>query len=760
MDNVTVSRRTFIVSASAFVGGMSLTLLPAAVKAGLIDREPWGAMDREAWGALDGIEFSPWIAILPDDTVVVRVATPEIGNGVVTQMAMNVTEELACDWSNIRTEYASVRRDYLTDGVYSKGTGDQPFFGGRSTDRARMTCALQVGASARERLRAAAAHHWNVPVEEVQVHNSVLTHRSTGRKLRYGQVAARAATITLSAEPALKPHSEWTFLGKASPSKLHLPGVVKGRLIYGMDVRLPGMVYAALRQSPVHGGRLIHHDPSAVLKMPGVRAVVVIEPSDPKKAPPAGYKLFYGLANTVAQSAVAVIADHYWQAKIALDALPMKWEAGPGAAWKTTEQVYDAAFAVLDKPIAKVMKKAGDFDAVKTPLSVDVKYLTPYCENATMEPLNGTALVTADRAEVWHPSQQPQQGWWVTIDETGLPPDKVQFHQTYVGGGFGRRVACDDVRMVVAIAKLYPGVPVHVIWSREESTRQGRYRTLLATRFQAKLDAHGLPLGLRAHACLSAPILVPLGLLDSPYVIGGMIPNVEVGTSDLPMHLLTGAYRAPWYNSFIFMVESFIDECAVAAKIDPLEYRLRLLEKWHPTWSKCLRVVAEKASWNEPLPRGQGRGIAISAFPSAANPHGGSIVCAVATVEVSPEGVLHVSAIDFAFDCGRVANPDAVAAQLEGGVLFALNTTLNEEITIRDGAVVEGNFDLYPILRMGNIPPKINIHFDALSGEDRLGEIGEAPVGPIGPAVGNAIFQATGIRLRTTPFRKHDLRWS
>jgi isoquinoline 1-oxidoreductase beta subunit len=315
------------------------------------------------------------------------------------------------------------------------------------------------------------------------------------------------------------------------------------------------------------------------------------------------------------------------------------------------------------------------------------------------------------------------------------------------------------LRMVVAVAREYPGVPVHVIWSREETTRQGRFRTMIATRLKAELDDQGMPQALKGHAVLTGPFMFASSFSDTPYAVSGAIPNVELGTTLWPTHVLTGAYRGPWYNSFAFIVETFVDECAVAAGVDPLEYRLRLLSKWDPSWSKCLQVAAQKAGWGTPLPKGQARGIAVCGWPMAGMPHSSSVVCAVATVEVTPKGVLNVKTIDLAFDCGRIANRDAVLAQLEGGVIFGLNMSLNEQLTIRNGAVVEGNFDEYPILRINEIP-KINIHFDALSGYDRFSMIGEAPVGPIGPAIGNAIFQATGKRLRATPFRQHDLSWA
>jgi isoquinoline 1-oxidoreductase beta subunit len=586
-------------------------------------------------------------------------------------------------------------------------------------------------------------------------------HMRTKRRLQYGEVAAEAAKVTLSAEPKLKPQSEWTLLGKASPGKLHTPEVVTGKAVFGIDVKVPGMVHAALKQAPVHGGKLKSHQPEAVLGMPGVRAVVVIDPSK-TKGTPVPSKATWPFTDSQAQSAVAVIADHYWQAKKALDALPVEWDAGPGAQWKTAEQIYAAARALHEGSGGRVVRQAGDVASVSGGKTIEQTYSTPYSENAAMEPLNGTALVTADAVEVWGPTQDMQQAYWVAIDETGFPPEKVRFHTAYVGGGFGRRTQADDVRMVVAVAKEYPGVPVKTIWSREECFRQGRYRTPVTTRFKAVLGEDGYPLAVTAKAATpgSRPqFQLTFGYDDMPYFTSGIIPNVSFSTVPLPVHVLNGAYRGPCFNSHAFIVETFIDECAAAAGIDPLEYRLKLVSKWDKPWADCLRIAAEKGNWNEPLPKGEGRGIAITAWPQAAMHNTGSIVCAVAHVKVTPEGELTVKQVDVTFDCGRVVNPDAVRAQIEGGTIFGMNMTLNEQMTLKDGAMVEGNFDGYPMLRLSDRLPTINVHFDALSGHDRFGIIGEAPVGPVGPAIGNAIFQATGKRLRSTPFRNHDLRW-
>jgi len=746
-----ISRRQFIVSTAIFGGGMALGITQGDSDAATVAAQPWDTIEPSA-----GSEFTPWISIGADDIVTVRVATPEIGNGTMTQTPMTIAEELNCDWSKIRVEFAPTSRDYRENAVYTLGEGPQGYFSGRSTNPERMKLLLQVGASARERLKAAAAAQWRVPVSEIDAKDSVLTHRPTGRTLRYGDVAAKAAAITLPVEPTPKPQSEWVLLGKASPAKLNIPGIVNGSAVYGMDVRVPDMVYAALRQSPVHGGTLKSYDADKIMKMPGVLAVVVVDPAEPRGlAMKTGAPFGYG--DTHVRSAVAVIAEHYWQARKALDALAVEWDDGAGARWKTTEQMVDAAMAALDQKSDKIEKALGDAAQIdKQDKLVEATYVTPFSDQAPMEPLNGTALVTPDRVDVWHPAQQSKQAFWVAADESGMDPSKVFFHQTFVGGAFGRRIFADDLRMVVAVAKKFPGRPVHVIWSREEQTRQGKYRPLVAVKLRAGLDKGGMPNTLIAHQATKGHFP---RLADTPYALG-CIPNVLVDAQELPFHVQTGAYRGPGYNSYAFMLESFIDECAHAAGVDPLEYRLRLLASWpDPGWAKVLKEVADKSGWGKTLPKGAAQGIAIANWGMNGKPQAGTTVAVVATVEVSKAGVLKVHQLDAAFDCGRIVNPDAALNLVQGGLIFGLNMALNEEMNVKNGRMVEGNFDQYPILRTAGTPV-VNVHFGGLSGHDRFAELGEPPAGPVGPAIGNAIFRATGKRIRSTPFRKHDLSWA
>jgi isoquinoline 1-oxidoreductase subunit beta len=748
-----ITRRQFVVTTAVVGGGLALGFATRDSKANAAVPAPWGKATPAG-----SSEFTAYLWIAPDDTVTVRVPTPEIGNGAYTQNIMIVAEELHSDWAKMRGEYAPVHRDYLENGVFSKGLHPvSGYFSGRSTTPDRLQVMGQAGASARERLKAAAAAQWKVPVSEITAKDSVLTHTPTGRTLRYGQVAAKAATISLAAEPALKPESEWTLLGK-SKSKLNNPAIVNGSAVYGMDVRLPNMVYAALKQSPVHGGRLKSYDADAIKNMPGVLAVVTVDP-DEKRGNGLLTQAPFGYEPTAAQAAVAVIAEHYWQARKALDALPVTWDDGAGARWKSTAQMYDAAVAALDKDDGVIMEKTlGDVSGLdKQKNVVEGVYVTPYSEQSCMEPLNGTALVTADSLEVWHPAQQQKQAFWVAADEAGMPPEKVTFHQTFVGGAFGRRIFSEDVRMVVAVAKKFQGRPVHVIWSREETTRQGRYRPMVATKMRAGLDDKtGLPTFFTARQAAKGHFP---RLADTPYALG-TIPNVRVDAQNLPIHLLTGAYRGPGYNSYAFMVETFMDECALAAGIDPLEYRVKLLSPWPDHgWVKILKELQDKSGWGKAMPKGMGQGVAIANWGMNGEAHAGTTVGVVATVEVTKQGNLKVHQLDAAFDVGRVMNPDAFVNLMEGGLIFGLNMAMHEEINVKDGRVVEGNYDQYPILRMAEVP-KINIHFGGLTGHERFAEIGEPPVGPVGPAITNAIFAATGKRLRSTPILKHDLSWT
>lgn len=751
-----LTRRSFLITATTTAGGMAIGTFPAA--AATVADDPWA-------GAAETTEFTPWLAIEPNGEIVVRVTSPDFGNGVLTQVPLTMNEELHGDWSMIRAEFADTNRNFREDLVYSSVEGTTTYFSGRSTATKLTELLLQVGASARERLKAAAAQSWDVPVAEISAENSILSHGPTGRTLAYGEMAEAAAGIQLEVEPTPKPRSEWRVLGKVSTGKLQDPEIVNGSLNYGIDVQLEGKVYAALKQSPVHGGKLKSFDKSAVMGMPGVLDVVVVDPDEPRPdalAPPP-FPLLY----SAAQAAVAVIAEHYWQARTALEALPVEWEDGYNARWTSNAMIRDSALAAIQAD-GDVISPQGrpvdtpDETALKAiegaETQVEFDFFTPYADQAQMEPLNGTAMVREDRVDVWMPTQHTELAHIVAAQESGRSLEEVHIHQTFIGGAFGRRYFSDDTRMVVAVAKAFPGRPVHTIWSREETATQGRYRPMTAIKMKAGLSKDGTPTGLLSR--FSGFAHQPFSLADTPYMMGGGIPIQRVEKNEIPIYMLVGAYRGPWYNVNAFAVESFMDELAHAAGADPLDYRLNLLKSWPDKgWEKLLTTLAERAEWGKELPEGQAMGLAICNFEAYGQPFHGSSAAAVARIELSKDGALKVLQLDVGVDVGTILNADAVLSQIQGGTIFGLNMALNEEVEIENGLVISDNFDSYPMVRMADIPTDIRVHLDATSWHERMGAIGEAPVGPIAPAIANAIRQITGKRITSMPFRNEDLSW-
>jgi isoquinoline 1-oxidoreductase beta subunit len=750
------NRREFLISAAALGGGLVLGIgVPSTSAAAGVNPQPWDQPTPTS-----ATEFTAWLTIGRDDIVTVAVATPDIGNGVMTQALMTVAEELHSDWSRMRAEYVSPQRNVAEGQLYAKDVGIHTFFSGRSTTPRRMAILLQAGASARERLKEAAAQTWSVPHAEITAKDSVLTHATSGRRATFGEMAGRAGTVRFEVEPAPKAHKDWWFLGKASPIKVQQPLLVDGSAVFGIDGQVPGMVYAALMQSPVQGGKLKRYEFDKVKGMPGVLGVAVVDPSEPR--PEIDAKLApYPLGHSVAQSGIAVIAEHYWQARKALEAMPVEWDDGPGAQWKTHEQVVQATLEAVAKEGEKIEVSRGKALEVidQQPRQVEAVYHVPFAEHAMLEPLNGTALWTVDRAELWCPTQQPQQTHVVAAHEAGLPPEKVYLHQTHVGAAFGRRIYGNDVRMVVAVARKFPGRPVKVIWSREETMRQGRYRSIATTKLRAGLDATGTPVALHARAS-GAPGFYVRYLTDGP-LSSGLVENVQIESRVIPLNVLTGPYRGPGLNANGFVTETFVDECAAAAGIDPLEYRLKLFAKWPDIgWTKCLKEVASKADWGRKLPKGWGQGIAIANWGMGGKPEAGTTAAAVVTVEVTRQGAVRVDSVDIALDPGHIGYPDGIVTQMEGGAIFALNSALNEQLTMANGRIVEGNYHEYPMMRIGDSPKRISVHFGGISGHERMFEVGESPMGAIPPALGNAIFAATGKRVRTMPFRLADLSWT
>ena len=759
-STVTIDRRKFIISTAAVGGGMVIGIGPiGSALAGIARSEPWIQSD--------GAEFTGFISIAPDNTVTIRGTTGDMGQGVFTAAPMIITEELKNDWALVRAEIIPPNRDLREGGFYSS-TGLLAYFTGRSTSKAVMDQLLQVGASARERLRHGAAQGWGVPVEEVKAANSILTHTPSGRTMTYGQIAAKASAIVLDPEPAPAPRSEWTFLGKEAPRKINLPGILDGSNKYGIDVSLPNMVVAVLRQSPVQGGRLKSVDADAVRGMPGVIDVVVVDPDEIRPGLPEGMRAPFGLGatRTGPQAAVAVVAEHFWQAKTALDLLPVEWDPGEGAKWTDSTMVHDGLIAATKGAgEANVVRDVGDVTAgLTTGKKMESSYYTPYMEHMNMEPLAATVQVTDDRVDVWESSQHIQQDLYVVADETGVHPNNVHVHWAWLGTGLGRRVFGDIPRMAAAVAKKVPGRPVKVMWTREEQTRQGRYRELVGGTFSASVGSDGNPTALMASVAGSAPS-VTRALAEHPYQTG--IPNWRVQTTHFPTNLMTGPWRGPVYNTNSFMIEMFINELAEEAGKDPLEYRRWLLRNWADTgWMKSLDEAAQQAGWGNDMPRGMAQGLAVSNWgmgltEGGPTPHTGTTVAAVVTAEVTRRGNLYIPRVDVAFDTGSFINRDMLTLQVESGVIMSLSATLHEEITVKNGEVIQGNFDHYRTYRQNDpaLPEEIHVHFGGMTGHERFSEIGEPPMGPPPPALAHAIYRVTGKWLRSAPFDKYDLSY-
>src|SRR5215471_13361888 len=715
-----VSRRRFLTTSLTAAGGLAIGVcLPGIAGAASIAAQPW-----------DAGEINAWIVIEPDGQVVIRVAQSEMGEGVLTSMPMIVAEELACDWSKVRAEYASANRNVREDNIYKRmGTG------GSSAVRRSREYLQQAGASARARLIAAAAQQWGVSASECKTQNGTVVHTASGRKVNYGAVAAAAAGVKLDAEPAIKTPEQYTLLGKPQ-YRLDVPPKVNGTATYGIDVRLPDMLYASIMTCPVFGGKLKSHNFDAIKNMPGVKAAVEI---------PHG---------------IAVVADSFWRAKTALEVMPIEWDLGEHA--NTSSADFQKMFrAGLEKEGVVANEKGDALAALKSAAKVvEADYEVTYLAHATMEPMNCTAQVTPERVDVWLGTQNPEGSLAAAAEVTGAAPENVYVHTCFLGGGFGRRSYGDDVRQAVTIAKAMAGKPVKMIWTREEDMRHDFYRPMAAFRFRAGLDANGVPVAYVnrsvTHSILSwfRPDAVKNGidtssvegLANTPYAFGQQRIEHLIQNTHVPV----GFWRSVGGSQNAFAIESFMDELAHAAGKDPVEFR-RMLLKGRPDWLLVLDTMAQKANWGKPLPKGSAQGVAI--FESY-----GSVMGQIAEVSVSKKGEVRVERVVCAIDCGHAVNPRTIEEQLESGVVYGLTALLYGQISIDKGRVTEGNFDTYQMLRL-NAMPEVETHL-ALSGGDKWGGIGEPSVPTILPAVCNAIFKITGKRIRSLPLSNHDLSWT
>ncbi len=708
-----IDRRSLLASAAAFGGSLALGF---AV--------PFEGASGQAPAA--GTEITVWIVIGADDSTIIRVARSEMGQGVLTALPMLVAEELGCEWSRVKAQYVAPHENLGRNRAW----GDMSTGGSRSV-RGSQQALRTAGATAREMLIAAAAAQWGVPAGQCRAENSVITHTPSGQRLRFGEIAGAAAQVAPPKDIKLKAPEEWTLIG-TERRRLDTMGKVRGEPMYGIDVRLPDMLYAALVQSPVFGGRLQAVDDSKLTGMQGVRKLVRLD------------------------SAVAVIADNWWQAKKAVEALDMTWDEGAHAG-ATSESIRQYLRTGLDADDAGVGRKDGDFAAALAAIEnrIEALYEAPFLAHASMEPQNATAHVRGDRVEVWAPTQNGEAALLAAAAAAGVPPANVIVHKTMLGGGFGRRGLTQDfVSLAVEIAKHVPQ-PVKVLWSREEDVRHDFYRPMAMARMRAALDAAGEPIAW--HVRLSGPSLIamlPPGRVDKHFQEGFLddmpydVPNYLADHAVRRTHVPVGFWRCVNHTQNCFFKECFIDELAHAAGEDAYQYRRKLIRN-HRSAAKFLAVldaVADQAGWGASPPQGIYRGIALNQVYDTYT---------AAVIEVSLGDELRVHRVISAIDCGPVVNPLTVRAQVEGATVFALTAALYGEVTINAGCVEQSNFHDYPMLRLAQMP---KIETLIVPSAATWSGVGEPPVAVIAPALCNAIFSATGKRIRSLPIRNHDLR--
>jgi isoquinoline 1-oxidoreductase subunit beta len=725
--NTNLTRRHFILTATSAAGGLMIGIggASAIAEAATVVAQPWN--DDNAYAAN---EIDAWIAIDPDDSILIRYQRSEMGQGSMTALPMIITEELHCDWSKVRIEYASPNRNLREKKVY----GDMFSNGSRSV-RASQKKMQQVGASARERLIAAAAARWNVPASECTAASSVVIHNPSGQTLRYGELTADAAKVKLALEPAIKTPDKFTFIGKPM-ARVDVVHKIDGSAKFGIDAQIPGMVFAAINACPVPGGKLKSVDESALAGAPGVLQVVKLD------------------------NAVAVVAEgSYWRAKQALARLRPEWDTGEAGS-VDSDKLSEAFRSALDDKMATA-RDEGDFDqaisgATKT---FEAIYETPYLSHSPMEPLNATVHLQPDRLDVWVGTQAADEATEAAAKAAGLEPEQVYVHNGFVGGGFGRRDASDEIAQAIAIAKVVQR-PVKLVWTREEDTRQDKFRPHAVVAFKAAAGPDGMPTAWSMRVVTSSifasvgrkispdkpEMQATAGLADNGY----KVPNTRVQALIKNTHLPVWFWRAPGANQHVFAIESFLDEIASASGLDSYQVRRKLLEG-KPDWLKVLDTAAEKGDWGKLLPRGTARGIAICEDTD-------SLCAQVAEVTVKPNGDVKVNRVTVALDTRYMVNPQTIAEQAEGSVIFGLTAALFGKITIKDGAAVQGNFDTYRMVRLAEAP-KIDVHL-VPSGGKVWGGAGEPATPPIAGAVANAIFAATGKRIRSLPIIDHDLSYT
>ncbi|HEY0435607.1 MAG TPA: molybdopterin cofactor-binding domain-containing protein [Phenylobacterium sp.] len=725
MNDVILSRRALVFAGLSATGALVIGL-PMEAEAAL---QPPVMAD----GTNPAREMTAFLVIEPDNTVTIRVPHAEMGQGTTTALAMLVAEELACDWAKVKVEYASANRNARAGG---KLYDSMQTVGSRGV-RTSVTMMQQAGASARERLRLAAADHWKVDPGACEVAAGKCLHKASNRSLDYGSLAAAAAAVQLPAEPAIKTPDQYTLVGKWTP-RLDTPAKLDGSAKFGLDAQVPGMVYAAVWSSPVYGGSLVSVDETGLTGLRGIIGVVKLK------------------------DAVCVVADRYWRAKKGLDALKIVW--GDGGYGGVDSAGLDRGLReALDRPMFTAEKKGEPNAALSASGAklVEATYEAPFLSHSPMEPMNCTVALSPDRADVWISTQAPMAVLQLAAKEAGLKPEQVYCHNAFVGGGFGRRGGGhDELVQAIGVAKQV-GKPVKLIWSREQDIRRDRYRPQAAVRFRSALGADGKPQVLQAR--IAVPSLIrggngPQELQASEPMATECIqgsfyafPARDVGVVLKNSHVPVSFWRGVGSSQNGFFIESFMDELAHAAGADPYQYRRALLTA-RPDALGVIDAMAKHGDWGKPLPKGRGRGLAIlEAY--------GSVSGQVVEVSVSQDGKLKVDRVTCVLDPYHVANPNTVAQQMEGAVIMGLTAAMWGEITIKNGAPVEANFNTYRMARMAETPPRIDVHL-VPSGGPKWGGVGEPGIGPFAPALANAVFAATGKRVRKLPLKNADLSWA
>ena len=725
-----LNRRSFFITAAAAGGGLALGLdLPFGYK--------------KAAAQATTPEIGAWVVIKPDDTVVIRVVRSEMGQGTVTGLCQLVAEELECNWDKVTWEYPTPGQSVARKRVWGDfGTG------GSRGIRMSHQYVRAGGAAAREMLKQAAANEWNVPVSELAVDKGVITHKGSNRSTTYGKVAEAASKLDVPQGIKLKDPKDWTIAGRPL-KRLDTADKVIGKMVYGMDVKFPGMLNAAVKACPVFGGNLKSFDESKVAGMPGVRKVVRVN-----------------------DSAVAVVADTWWQAKTALDALPIVWDEGENA--KVSSELIAAWLKEgLDAPEAFVGNSNGDAKATLASAvkKVEAVYSYPYQNHACMEPLNATALYTPDKCEVWTGTQNGEAAFSATVEAAGLPASKCDVYKTILGGGFGRRGRSDYVSQAVLIAKQMPGTPVKLIWSREEDMTHGSYHPVMQTKMVGGFDADNnltaLHIRLSGQSILAGllpqnldkgdvnpknkgmDILTFQGLMRPglEHAFGYSIPNLLIDHSMRNPHVPPGFWRGVNINQNAIFTECFMDELAQSVGQDELEFRRKLMTGL-PRNLAVLNAVAEKIGWGKPAPQGVHRGIAqMMAFDS--------YVAAAAEVSVSG-GKIKIHRIVGGTDCTYAVNPAQIDRQVAGSFVYGLSALFYQECTVKNGAIEQTNFDDYNSMRIAEMP-KVELVIAPSGGTSRWGGVGEPTICVAAPAVLNAYFKATGQRIRSFPLKNHNI---